>query len=245
MTNINSFNQIENLNNIYSLIMNIFCFYTVDQAITFNSNFAKNYDSFLDSLRANHLLFYNKQIINNLRVIFRNILVNPNTFNKPDDVMKSTMSVGFEQVNGYNNIDNANIKYSFLHLSKDGVLFSEGPGNKIANVLFSFNYNTIKDCSVELVPKQLVLPKQMLMSEANKCCIKMQIDMKDVYDNVLFICSFRHTGYQCNLEAKFLQETFIHKCSHKLNINIGYAFENNLNMRSYLMSKSFFYKFLF
>ena len=68
----------------------------------------------------------------------------------------------------------------------------------------------------------------------------MKVDMKDVYDNVVYICSFRHSGYQCNLEAKFLQENLINKCSFKLNMNIGYAFENNINMSTYIMGFSSF-----
>jgi len=240
-TSINHFNELENLNNIYSVNMNIFCFHSMDKAISFNSQFAKNYDAFLNSIRANHLLFYNKQLINNLRIIHKSILLNTNNFAFPDELINIEKSnlMSLQQVNSFNNIDTSNIKYSFLHFTKDGVLLSEESGNKIENVLVSFNYNSIRDCIVETVPKQFVLPKEMLMTLSNKCCIKFKIDMKDVYDNVLYLCSFKHSGYQCNLEAKFMQEKLINKCGYKLNLNIGFAFENNINMSTYIMGKSF------
>jgi hypothetical protein len=95
---------------------------------------------------------------------------------------------------------------------------------------------------VETVPQQLALPKEMYRTGNNKCCIKMKVDMKDVFDNVVYICSFRHSGYQCNLEAKFLQESLINRCGLKLNLNIGYAFDNNVNMSTYIMGKFFLKK---
>jgi len=213
----------------------------MDKAISFNSLFAKNYDNFLFSMRANNLFFYNKQLINNLRIIFKSILLNTNNLgNSGGEALASIESnnaLGVRQLNPFSAIDGTNVKFAFLHFSKDGVLLSEESGNKIENVLVSFSYSSIRDCVVETVPQQRVLPKEMYMTGNNKCCIKMKVDMKDVFDNVVYVCSFRLSGYQCNLEAKFLQENLMQRCGLKLNLNLGYAFENNINMSSYIMGK--------
>lgn len=237
-TSINTFNILENLNNIYSVIMNIFCFPTIDKTITFISDFSKNYDSFLDSLVAKNLFFYNKHLINNLRVIFKLRMINQNSFENQSETMNMNNVnnlIGLQQSNGFSSLDSSNIKYAFFSMSKDGVLLNEEAGNKLENILFSFNYNSIKDCLIEMVPKQLVLPKQMFSTNPNKCCLKMKIDTKDVFDNILYICSFKDSNYQCHLESKFLQEMLMNKCAFNLSLNIGYAFENNINMSSYIM----------
>jgi len=248
-TSINTFFQTENLNGIFSINMNIFCFDSIDKAITFNSLFAKNYEIFLNSIHANNLLFFNKLLINNLRIIYKSQLLNTNNISngrEESNAIDNNNYLALHQENGFTSIDNSNIKYAFMHFTNDGVLLSEESGNKIENILFSFSFNSIRDCFVEKVPKQLVLPKEMLMTQSNtnKCCVKVRVDMKDVYDNLVFICSFGHSGYQSSLEVKYIQEHLIQKCSIKLDLNVRYAFDNNINMNSYISSNiTYFIKF--
>jgi hypothetical protein len=237
-TSVNTFTQISNINPYLSLIMNIFCFSTIDKAIVFHSNLMKMFNNFIGSIESNHLFYFNKNKMNNLKVIFRNLKINSNLAAESSVNNFNENDYGLNQPNPYSNISNLNIQYAYLMFSNDGVLFTDSPGQNLKNVLYSFNYESIKDCLVEMTPKQKVLPHDLLSSQANKCCIKMKIDVKDVYDNILNICSYKSSLYQCNLEAKYIQETLTNKCSKKLLFNISYAFDNNFNIRDYITSFS-------
>jgi len=145
---------------------------------------------------------------------------------------------GINQMNVHNNLSNLNIKYAYLNFSKNGLLFVDGPSNNVNNnsILHSFNYDNIRDCNVQMTRNDLVLPRDML-GATNKCCLKMRIDVKEVFDTMLNICSFRTSIYQCNLEAKFIQENLGNKCSDKLLSNIEYSFDNNFSMKEFIISK--------
>jgi hypothetical protein len=225
-TTVNTISQLNDMNPYLSLIINVFCFNTIDQAITFNSQLMNMFNNFVMSYNANHLFYFNKSRMNDLKIIFRTTRMN-----------EITNTAGYNQKNLNNNLSNLNIKYAYLKFSNEGVLFVDAPGNNIKNILHSFNYDNIRDCQILMTPKNNVLPKDMLISETSKCCLKMRIDIKEVYDNVLNICSYKSSLYQCNLEAKYIQETLSNKCSRKLVYNIQYAFDNNYNIREFIMSK--------
>lgn len=237
-TSVNTFSQVNDMNPYLSLVMNIFCFSSMDNAIIFNSSLMRMFNEFVESTASKHLFYFNKASMNNLKVIFRSMKMNmqTNTASLVGEEDSEYIS-GYNQSNINNNISNLNIQYAYLILSNEGALFSDAPSNTMQNVLHSFNYDTIRDCIVEHTPKNRVLPNQMLQSENNKCCIKMRIDVKDVYDNILNICSYKSSFYQCNLEAKYIQETLSNKCVKRLVFNIGKAFDENYNINDYLMSK--------
>jgi hypothetical protein len=237
-SNKNNLNKIKNYNDVLSLVLNILCFKNMDQAISFNSIFSKNYNIFLGSIHAKNILFYNKNQINNLRILYKTLLANHNFMtnvgqNEIFSIEKNNL-ISLQKRNSNDYIDNSNINYTFLNFGNDGIILSEETGNKIENIQFSFSYNNIRDCNVHFIPKEFVLPKQILISQSNKCCIKMIIDMKDVYDSVLYLCSFKSSLYQCNLEAKFMQEALKFKCTNKFNMNIEHAFDNDINMNVYI-----------
>jgi hypothetical protein len=228
-TNVNSFSQFNDVNSYLNIVTNVFCFQNMDSAITFNSQLLNMYNSFVGSCNANHLFYFNKSKINNLKIIFKKSKMNSST----NTAEYSSFST---HTNPYNNLSNFNVNYAFLNFSKEGALFADAPGDTMKNVLYTFTYDTIRDCHIEMIPKTKVLPRDMLITESSKCCLRMRIDVKEVYDNILDVCSYKTSIYQCNLEAKFIQENLSNKCGHKLIYSIGFAFDNNYNIREYIMS---------
>jgi hypothetical protein len=143
----------------------------------------------------------------------------------------------FSSHNGaHNNLSNFNINYAYLNFSKDRLLFKDSPGNSMKNELQSFKYDSIRDCYVEMTHKTKVLPREMLVAESSKCCLRIRIDTKEAKDDILDICSYKSSNYQCRLEAKFIQENLSNKCANKLIYYIGLCFENNQNIKQYIMS---------
>jgi len=210
------------MNNYLSITANIFCFRSMDKAISFNSNFLKMYNNFILSSQANNLFYYNKMKINKLKVVYRTII----QYQQNEPILGEYTEKSLNS--------DLKIKYAVLIFSKDGVLLSDSPGNNF-NIFYSFNYDNIKDCHIEIIDKKYVLPRGF-MPNSNKCCIKLTVDIKDVFDNVLNICSYLTSDFQCNIETKFIQENLINKCAKKLSFNLDYAFNNNINIREYVMS---------
>jgi hypothetical protein len=213
------------MNNYLSISANIFCFQSMDSVIAFNTYFLQMYNQLILSSAANHLFYYNKFKINKIKVVFRNIarhqLIEP----------ESGIDSNNEPVNEFK------LKFGALIFSKDGALISDSTANNF-NILYSFNYENIKDCYVAITDKKYVLPRQF-MPNSNKCCLKLTVDVKDVYDNFVNICSYQHYDYMCNLQVKFIQENLINKCSKSLVLNLDYVFNNNISIREYLMSNFF------
>jgi hypothetical protein len=246
-TSIADFSNLPNTNQYMALIINIFCFSSMDKMITFHSEFAKMYNNFINSTTSNNLFYFNKLKMNNLKILFKTsrvqseqMLPGGSSIITDENSMESELNNGLnpmEPVNINSSMSKENISYAFILFGKDGVLFSDAPGNSMKNVLYSFNYDNIKDCLISMAPKRRVLPRQILSRSANKCCIQMNIDFKDVYDNILNVCSFRTSEYQCNIEAKFIQENLSNKCSWKLSQNIKFAFDNDTNIRDFIASK--------
>jgi hypothetical protein len=217
------------MNNYLSISANIFCFKSTDQVIAFNTYFLKMYNQFILSSTANHLYYYNKLKINKLKVVFRNMvqhqLIQP----------ESGFDMNIVPVSEYN------LKYGVLEFSKDGALISDSIDNNL-NIIYSFNYENIKDCKVSITDKKYVLPRQF-MPNSNKCCLKLIVDVKDVYDNMINLCSYQLYDYQCNLQIKFIQESLINRCSHKLVLDLDYVFMNNVSVKEYLSSNFCLYRF--
>lgn len=109
------------------------------------------------------------------------------------------------------------------------------------------NYETVKDCGVEIIPKELM--GQAFMSPItsqnvlrnNKCCVRMNIVTPGALAGLLTICSENNNEYRCNLEVKYIQDSITNTCVNKLFRLLNTVLETNLNIIGAFNGKIYFY----
>ena len=213
------------------MFMNILCFNSASEKFSFDSLISKNYDNFLLSvpLITVRLYYYNfKPAI--YKIIF--ILDENNTQRLPfefpnQNFMSNSMKLG------------NNYKHAFLAFSSDGVILSDSPYNQVNSVIYSFNYEDIRDCEIETVNKNLVFAEEKTVMPSNECCVSLEIMRKDLSITSLILCSYTFADYECNLEINYIRLKLYDNCPCKLLQSLIYAFDNGISLSETILSKYF------
>jgi hypothetical protein len=200
-----------------SLILNLFCFINMEQAYYFTSNYEDTYNRFILSPEAFRLTYYDdrKGNIDKAKVIYLQGF-NGNRNNNDKFFNQEYLE--------------SNVKYVNMQLYPETIILKEAE-----QMVDTFKYNSIRDCMISLIDSKAIFPK----SNGNKCCVQFNIDFNNFGNHLIYICSYRTEMSQCNLEIKHIQEVAIQRCSKDLYFDIENAFNNEINIREYILSKMF------
>ena len=216
-----------------SIYLNVFCFETINHTFIFESTFSKNFESFLTSIPLSTVKLYYFIIQPTIYKMMFYLNINNNN------------SLPFTNSNQNfltNNMASANnFKYAFFAFSSDGAILSDSPYNQVSSVIFSFTFDSVRDCSIETVNNKVLFGDENISPDANRCCIRMQIMQKDLSITSLILCSYTLREYKCNLEINFIQNLILNKCPCKFIQSLTYAFDNEININEIIISKIIFY----